>query len=173
LSRFGDLAGVGYTSSRLSLTAFVEGNYTEADELGRVGLEKFTEIGHVWGMGVSNCRIGFAALELGDLEQAEPCFREALRRAQEVQHTPLILYALAGFGDLLALLGQVERGVELIACVLAHPMTPLVYRELAERHLPEFEKTQGSEIFKVAQKRGRASDLEQVLLALSPEKMTV
>jgi hypothetical protein len=31
-----------------------------------------------------------------------------LQRAREVQHTPLILYALAGFGSLLALQGQVE-----------------------------------------------------------------
>jgi hypothetical protein len=44
------------------LTAFGESNYAEAIELGRVALEKLTDIGHVWGMGVSNCRIGSAAL---------------------------------------------------------------------------------------------------------------
>jgi hypothetical protein len=55
----------------------------------------------------------------------------------------------------------------------SHPMTPSVYFELAERHLPEFEKTLGSEIFTANQKRDCEYDLKQVLLSLSLEKMTV
>jgi predicted ATPase/class 3 adenylate cyclase len=171
--RFGDKAGVGYTNSRLSLTAYGERNYAEAIEYGRIGLESFSEIGHLWGIGASNCRIGFAALELGELELAEVCFQEALDRAQETQQTPLILYALAGIGNLLAMQGNSERGVELISFVQEHPMTPSIYRELAERHLTEFEEKMGSESFNAAQVHGREVDLEQVLLNLDLSKVAV
>jgi tetratricopeptide (TPR) repeat protein len=171
--RFGDLAGEGYTNSRLSLTSYGEGNYNEAIEYGRIGLEKFSGIGHLWGIGASNCRIGFAALEVGELQLAEICFQEALDSARESEHTPLTLYALAGIGNLIAMQGDLERGVELIACVQAHPMTPSVYRELAERHLPEYEKALGGEIFSIAQNRGREVDLEQVLQSIELAKVAV
>lgn len=169
-SRFGDKAGVGYTNSRISLTEYGEGNYSEAIEYGRKGLESFTEIGHLWGIGASNCRIGFAALELGELELAEVCFQEALNSAKESQHTPLILYALAGIGNLLAMQGRLDQGVEVISCVQGHPITPSIYREMAERHLSEFEEQMGSELFSAAQERGREAELEQVLsdLKLAP-----
>lgn len=171
-SRFGDKAGIGYTNSRMSLTSYGEGNYAEAIQYGRLGLESFTEIGHLWGIGASNCRIGFAAIELGELELAEICFQEALKRAQEAQHTPLILYALAGLGNLLCMQGYLENGVELIAFVQEHPMTPSIYRELAEKHLAEFEQRMGSEAFNAAQMHGREVDLEEALLNLDLVKVT-
>jgi len=170
-SRFGDKAGVGYTNSRLSLTAYGEGNFSAAVEYGRIGLESFSEIGHIWGIGASNCRIGFAALELGELGLAEICLQEALIRSQEAQHTPLILYALAGIGNLLAMQGDLVGGVKLIAFVQGHPMTPSIYRELAERHLPEFEERIGSEAFKSAQDLGREDTLEQIFINLDLNKI--
>lgn len=170
-NRFGDKAGVGYTNSRLSLTAYGEGNYVQAIEYGRIGLESFAEIGHLWGIGVSNCRIGFAALELGDMEQADICFQDALNRAQEFQHTPLLLYALAGIGNLIGLQGRFEQGVELIAFVQQHPKTPSIYRELAERHLPEFEEKMGRKSFDAAFALGSQADLAQVMKNIALPKV--
>ncbi|MFU8771576.1 MAG: ATP-binding protein, partial [Anaerolineales bacterium] len=172
LSHFGDRAGEGYTISRLSATAYGEGNYSEAVQLGSEGLEKFSEIGHIWGIGASHCRIGFALLELGELEQAKSHFLDALKLAQDIQHIPLQLYALAGVGNLLALQNQLERAVELLTLVQTHPKTPSPYRELAERRLPDLQASMTTEAFMQAQARGRESDMDQMVLMAQAASIT-
>ncbi|MBE0410144.1 MAG: hypothetical protein IBX69_10475 [Anaerolineales bacterium] len=172
LSHFGDRAGEGYTISRLSATAYGEGNYSEAVQLGSEGLEKFSEIGHVWGIGASHCRIGFALLELGELEQATAHFLDALNLAQDIQHIPLQLYALAGVGNLLALQNQLGRAVELLTLVQTHPRTPSPYRELIERRLPDLQASMTAEAFMQAQARGRESDMDQMVLVAQAASIT-
>jgi len=78
LAEFGDLAGEGYTTSRMSLSTYALGDYEQAYQMALLGLDAFTRVGHGWGIGTSLCRAGYAALKLGKAEESIKLFLRAL-----------------------------------------------------------------------------------------------
>jgi hypothetical protein len=166
LAGFGDRAGEAYATSRLSLTAYGQGKYAEARQLGRHGYDLFEELGHRWGMGASLCRIGFAALGLRRGREAKTCFHKALELAAGMQHVPLILYSLAGMASLLAEEGKEVQAVELLALVEEHPQTPPTYLDIAERWFSDMETRLPREALSAARDRGGASELKAIVEAV-------
>jgi hypothetical protein len=163
LSGFGDRAGQAYATSRLSLTAYSQSNYTEAWHMGRRGYELFEELGHRWGMGASLCRIGFAALGLGRSGEAGSCFHKALEFAAGMRHVPLILYSLAGMASLLVEEGEEARAVELLTMVEEHPQTPPIYLDVAARWFSDIGTRLPRDTLSAARERGRESELDAVV----------
>lgn len=128
----GDRAGEAYTLSRLSMSLYGLGRNEEAIRAGRQGFEQFEEIGHRWGIGVSLCRIGFPVLDSGDISEARSLFSQALERALEFKMESLALYALGGLASVLANEGEYQEALEIFAVFVEHPVTPAIYKEIAQ-----------------------------------------
>jgi hypothetical protein len=124
---------------------------------------------HRWGIPASLCRIGFAEIELGDNQEAWANFTEALNLSQKGQISTLALYSLIGIGILLAREKQVEQGVEILSFVIANPITPSLYREIADENLAEMEDELPTDKFSIAKERGENSELTEVVNSLPAE----
>lgn len=129
----GDQAGKGYALSRMSMGAHLIDNHEGALRLAQEGYDAFKEIGHRWGICISLCRLGFAHLGLGEITKAKNRLYEALLLTQENQMTPLILHALAGLAISFGIEGETQRSLKLYQLVRAHPQTPAIYLDMAER----------------------------------------
>jgi hypothetical protein len=167
---FNDQAGIGYATSRLSFTLINMGEYSEAKRFGEEGYQSFKEINHRWGIPVSLCRIGFAEIGLGDYEGAWQNFCEALKLARQSQIQTVILYSLIGIGILLARFRDFERGVEILANVIANPVTPSAYRDIAEKAFAEIEGIISDQVLGQARDKGKDSELEEII-ELVPESL--
>ncbi len=167
---FGDLAGQGYALSRMSVSAWGMGDYEEARQCAQAGLEHFNSINHRWGIATSYCRIGFAEIGLGQYREAERYFRNGLRRSKEHKIFPTMIYALIGFGFLRAIQGKGASAVELLTFALNHPITPALYKDIAQRELVRLRTQLPEDEFQAAEERGRALDLETVVEAILRER---
>jgi serine/threonine protein kinase/tetratricopeptide (TPR) repeat protein len=165
-----DPTGEGYAVSRMSLLEFRACNYLKAKEYGLLGYEIFSSIGHRRGIGTSLCRIGYGALGLGEVEEAEEVFFNAFERARTYQDIPLTLYALAGIAGVLGRQEETGYAVELLSLVIQHPVTPAVYREIAESEMERIKDTMELESFVTAKKKGQENDLELVSTLLLKRK---
>jgi len=163
---FGDQVGIGYATSRLALSLIGIGEYREAKRFGQESYQSFKEMNHRWGIPASLCRIGFAEIELGENQDAWAHLTEALNLSQKGQISTLALYSLIGIGKLLAREKQVEQGVKILSFVIANPITPSLYREMAEESLAELEGELSTEILSVAKERGENSELDEVVNSL-------
>jgi ATP/maltotriose-dependent transcriptional regulator MalT len=161
--QFGDIAGVAYTTSRMSMAAYGLGDYANAWMYGKEGKEAFGEIGHRWGVSTSLCRMGFASVGGGDLRKAWECFQEALSRAQQEEMIPLALYAIIGMACVLVEVGELGRGVALLATAKAHEKTPTIYLDLAERWFEGIEDKLSAESHAEATAQGESHDPKKVI----------
>jgi predicted ATPase len=168
---FGDQVGVGYATSRLTLSLMGIGEYREAKRFGQESYQSFKEMNHRWGIPASLCRIGFAEVALGENQDAWAHLTEALNLAQKGQISTLVLYSLIGLGMLLSRVKQVEQGVEILSFVFANPITPSLYREMAEKNLTELEGELPQDKFTAAKEAGENSELEEIVNAL-PDDLT-
>ena len=166
---FGDQVGIGYATSRLALSLMGIGEYREAKRFGQEGYQSFKEMNHRWGMPASLCRIGFAEIELGENQAAWMHLTEALNLSQKGQISTLVLYSLIGLGKLLARENKVEHGVKILSFVLENPITPSLYREIAEESLAELEGELAVEKFSTAKEIGENSGLEDIINLLPDE----
>jgi tetratricopeptide (TPR) repeat protein len=163
---FGDQVGIGYATSRLALSLMGIGEYREAKRFGQEAYQSFKEMNHRWGVPASLCRIGFAEIELGENQEAWAHLTEALNLSQKGQITTLVLYSLIGIGMLIARVEKVEQGVEILSFVIANPITPSIYREMAEGEIARLEGEHPAEVLRSAEERGKASDLDAIVDSL-------
>jgi tetratricopeptide (TPR) repeat protein len=167
---FGNPAGQGYALSRMSLSAWGLGEYEEAKRYAREGLEQFESINHRWGVATSYCRMGFAERGLGEHHQAERHFYEGLIRSKEHGIVSTMIYALIGFGCLRASEGEREPAVELLTLALNHPVTPGLYKDIAQRELEQLRERLPADEFEAAEERGREGDFEAAVEAVLREQ---
>jgi predicted ATPase len=163
---FGDQVGIGYATSRLALSLMGIGEYREAKRFGQESYQSFKEMNHRWGIPASLCRIGFAEIALGENQDAWEHLTEALNLSQKGHISTLALYSLIGIGMLLARGKKVEQGVEILSFVIANPITPSLYREIAEEDLAELEGKLPTEKLSIAKERGENSELDEVVNSL-------
>jgi uncharacterized phage-associated protein len=109
---------------------------------------------------------------LDEYEAAWVNLIEALDLSREAQIGTLVLYSLIGIGQLLAMEGQSEQGVKILSFVVANPITPSLYREMAAKSLSEMENKFPADEFKAARKAGEKADVEEIVNSLpsSPTK---
>lgn len=166
---FDDQAGIGYATSRMSLSLINMGEFGEAKRFGGESYQRFAEINHRWGIPSSLCRIGFAEIGLEEYQSAWGNFQEALQLAQQSQILSLVPYALIGIGMLVIRMGDLELGVRMLSFVIAHPGTHPLYKEIALKELAEVESKLSKQDFSEAKERGEASDPERIF-SLIPEE---
>lgn len=158
-----DKAGVAYSNSRMSMSAYGMERYEDALKLAKVGHEVFDEIGHRAGTTMSLCRIGFAAIGLGELSTAEDHFRQAIERSLEYESPAYLYYALAGFASIYAIEGKNDKAVELYTFVKEDPISPQVYKVLMERWFTEFLDDMPQDERQAAEEQGRKLTLEEAI----------
>jgi predicted ATPase/class 3 adenylate cyclase len=169
---FGDEAGQAYALSRMSLSAWLSGDYEEARRLGLAGLDHFLAIGHRWGISTSFCHIGFAELGLNHRQEAQDYFYKGLERTIKFQHFATAVYALIGLASLWSGIGERTYAVEIFTLALNHPVTPAVYKDIAQHELDNLKTQLPADEFESAEERGRKGDLEAAVEAVLKRRET-
>jgi len=113
--KFDDISGQAYVASRLSSTAYLQGDYERALRHALDGLEKFESVNHRWGVIISRCRAALAEIELGQIDSALSRLGEALTMAQEAGMREATFYALTGIGRAWAAAGIDEDAALLLS----------------------------------------------------------
>lgn len=163
---FGDQVGIGYATSRLTLSLMGIGEYREAKRFGQESYQSFQEMNHRWGIPASLCRIGFAEIALDENQEAWSHFTEALNLSQKGQITTLVLYSLIGVAQLLAEEKQIEQGVKILSFVNSNPITPSLYRQMADQSIGELESKLPPEKFNAARAAGEKAQVEEIIKSL-------
>ena len=108
---------------------------------------------------------------MGENQSAWTHLNEALNLAQKGQINTLVLYSLIGLGKLLAGDNQTEQGVQILSFVLANPITPSLYRDLAEESLGELRGEIPPDKLTAAKEAVENFDLEEIVNLL-PDTLT-
>ncbi|NDJ62020.1 MAG: AAA family ATPase [Chloroflexi bacterium] len=123
--------------------------------------------GDRWLMSANLSNLGFIALQRSIPDSAREYLRGALWLAQDIGALPRTLNALAGFAWHALLVGQAERGAELLGLVLAHPASETWLLELCDADLcPRFAAVLPAADFAAARTRGAGLLLDGVLATL-------
>jgi ATP/maltotriose-dependent transcriptional regulator MalT len=154
--------------------SYLEGRYPEAREALLAALRYF-RYEHVETMGgkweevfpmarvlVTLSRVACAE---GDFAAARGYVCELLRHAQQYAIDSFALTALVAMAELLAAQSQLERAAEMAALVQTHPHTYAIDRDAATRVLEMLE----SEVDQTVHERGKALDVQAVVIALLEE----
>jgi predicted ATPase/DNA-binding SARP family transcriptional activator len=140
------------------------GRPTAAKALCEEILASCAQNGLEWGelLAIAWVGLGRAALAQGDPVTAEASFGRTLRCQGRFAVTTLD--AIAGLAQAQAIGGDGPRAVELLAFVTAHPATSFQVRQPMARLLAELEATLPAEQFAAAAARGRARELDEVVV---------
>lgn len=111
--------------------------------------------------------LGDVKTAAGDLPAAQDAFMECLKTSEEMGAVVEIAGMMVRIADVRAAMGLTENAVELLACVLADPVSEQTMinetdttRELAEKSLLPLRESLGIEAFEAARDRGSAKSIE-------------
>jgi tetratricopeptide (TPR) repeat protein len=128
---------VGTSLNNLGYLAYLAQEYTEAKEHLSESLSIQRQIGDRYHIANCLCNLGAVAAALEEHVEAADHLYEALISARQIKATPLILEVLAEIGALFIAYvpEERERGIELLAFVLHHPLTDRWTRDRTESRL--------------------------------------
>lgn len=131
------------------------------------------EIGYPRGTMLSQEGLGKTNLAQGNLIAARKAFTESLAVAEKTSMITDLLGMMAKVGNVSGLMGDVELAVEVLATVLAHPLSgghtitdPQTAAELASEPMERFRKQLSPETFDAAMQRGSTRPYEVVVKEL-------
>ena len=96
--------------------ALRRGDYTSARDVSARGIELAREVDDPWPLALALSNHGEALLGLGSAEEAMEDFREALRVMQRTQDAHGVALMLSSIGVAAIEIGDLERGIRLLAC---------------------------------------------------------
>jgi tetratricopeptide (TPR) repeat protein len=147
--------------------------WPEAKRLHEESLVLSKELGNRWETTVSLNYLGYVTCALAEYGAAQQHFLAALQMATEAQLAPVALNTLVGLATLLShqpagetepgLATMQERALELLALVLSHPASGQEAKDKAQRLLAEIETKLPLQMMAIAQKRGQARKLDEVV----------
>jgi hypothetical protein len=100
---------------------------------------------------------------LENYAEARGHFLQGLKSAQENHMPGPSIYALIGLAILEARQGETEVAVEMLTVAINHPVTPYMYKAIAEKELALLEANLREETFSTAQTRGRALEFQSLM----------
>jgi hypothetical protein len=80
------------------------------------------------------------------------------------------IYALVGLGYIRSIEGRGASAVELFRLALNHPITPALYKDIAQRELDRLKAQMSADEFEAAEERGGAMDIEKVVESVVRER---
>jgi tetratricopeptide (TPR) repeat protein len=90
------------------------GNFDQAIAAGEEGLRISRSIGNLWGQAGSQFFVGNVYLERGQLGRAVAALEAAIRLGEQAGHMAAVISASSDLGWVYGVLGDVERGLELV-----------------------------------------------------------
>lgn len=166
---FNDPEGMAVALNHLGKIASLQGAQQEAEHLYQQSLAIYHEIGDRGGLASVLSGLGGTACALADYGTAQHHFQQALQIAAEIHFIPLTLSILIGIAELLAQIGQPERGVQLLALVSQHPASDQETKARAHRLLTRYEADLRPDVFVAAKAGGATGDLETLVTTLQTE----
>lgn len=112
--------GMTFYYHALGDLALAAGETVEARRLFTLSLDSARSRQHDWGMAYALSGLGRAETALNRMDAAQSIFSEALQWAKNTQERGIALVVLAGWAELLAASGRVERAVEVATIVAQH-----------------------------------------------------
>jgi DNA-binding SARP family transcriptional activator/predicted ATPase len=125
--------------------------------------------GEHFGQAYSLDRLGDISLAERDVGRARDLYRQALIIARDYPQVTLHLDVVVSQATLRAHEGRKEQAVELAGLVLHHPRSHFEVTKRAQRLLEELEAKLSPGVFRAAQTRGQARDLEATIEELLAE----
>jgi hypothetical protein len=113
--------------------------------------------------------LGWAAYGSGDHRVAQQCFHGVLKSVTAAQWTMVVLHALTGLAHSLAMMGEPDRALELLAFILAHSASHEEFKSRATRLQAKLAAQLPPDVVTAAQERGRAQDLWATAQAMLEE----
>jgi tetratricopeptide (TPR) repeat protein len=155
----------------MSLSAWGMGEFEDALQYAKAGLDNFESIGHRWGINTSYCRIGFAEVGLENFESAETDFGHALELSIENQFPAITSYALIGIAAVWIHQEHYQRAAELLGFAKSQKTTPALYKYLADLEISKLEPYLSPTQLQDGLSDGSKKDLGQLVRAVQHEKL--
>jgi tetratricopeptide (TPR) repeat protein len=163
----GNARGMNDVLGDLAETANALGNHAQAERYAREALAVLPEGEVEFRHGSWEYRIlGNAACGLGNYADARRYLRRSLELAAAAQLPSRHPLALVGVARVLALEGERERALELLALVVNHRLSWQMAKDHAAPLIAELEAELSPEAVQAAWERGRARDLEATVAEL-------
>lgn len=127
-----DRASIALSLDCLGLVKTAQGQYKEGIELLNDSISLWREIGDKGSLAQALNHLGITFIKTRDLSEAQKHFQEAIHIAGEMQTTPVLLDALLGQAEVLAVNGSIETAYEIIHAVALNPSTSFESKSRAE-----------------------------------------
>ncbi len=157
--------GQGFYHRGLGDIAMMQGDWEEARRCFEQALffhEKEQRSVRTWGLVYIHARLGTALVELGALDAARQHLFSSLRLAEERVNMDLKAPPLLGIAAMLARRGQVERAIEIAACISSSTVSWNESRTQARRLAEHAAQNLPPETARVAGERGASLEIEQL-----------
>ena len=166
----GDLSGRAYASVGLGDVACAQGKHQEAFELYDASIAAFERLDEPWGLARALLSAGVEKVRLGRLDEAPDDLRRALRISRDIRATPLTLWALAGWAELLAVKGAPGEAARLAALVSSHVAVEAEVKRKTDALLEDLRISLYSQEFDAATQAGARVDVDEAAEALLAEQ---
>lgn len=137
--------------------------YQKSMRLYEEALAILREIGDQWSQSNALCGLAQVQVEMGRYEDARQNFRQSLTIAREIGSEVLVEAALVESSALLALEGERERAIEVLAMIVERPSREQEIQDRAEQLIAEIGPQLLSQDFQAAYNQGKAYTLEEIL----------
>jgi DNA-binding SARP family transcriptional activator/predicted ATPase len=146
------------------------GNLEKAKQYYQESLSIGQEIGHRHGTTSTLSNLGHLHVLRGEYTLAWSYLHRALCESTAIGVVPLTLDALVGVAQLRAETGQGDSAAELLGLALNHPAMEVSGAQVAETVLAGLRETLPAEQLEAAMERGRAMELDAVVVELLAEE---
>jgi predicted ATPase len=162
----GDHLLEAYSLACLGIVTNALGEHAIGMQFLQAGLDLCEAISFKAGVELCYNQIGILVSAAGDYQEAERYFLKALKLADELRAAPELLDVLTGLATNLARAGEIERPLDLLAVVAAHPASYQHTRESAEQLRAELRAGLPPEVAGSAHEGASARGLAEVVAEL-------
>lgn len=171
LARFralGDRRGEAAALNGLGVTAYLRGNYADAERWYRASLELETAQGNVWGIASRSYNLGLIAKRRGDLATAAALQRQALAFQHELRDRMACLHSIEALACIASVGGKPQRAARLWGAVEAERLRRSLERlpDAHANHLADVAEARAQvddALFDAAWARGRREGIDVIL----------
>jgi tetratricopeptide (TPR) repeat protein len=138
-------------------------------ELYQEALAIIREIGDQWSLSNAICGLAEVQVEMGHYDQARGNFRQSLAIAREIGSEVLVEAALVETSNLIALEGDPEGAVEVLAMIVERRSKEQEIQDRAEQLLADLRSQLSAQAYAAACALGKDSSIQDILVKLDLE----
>ena len=163
-----ELTNLPLSLSLIGKAKLAQGQYQDAAEWLGKSLTLFANYDDTANIIVPKAQLATCYVYMNEPERARELFLEAINAAELTRVVPLWLMLMSQIGEFLILLGNKEKGVELLTTIVNHPMFNRGRDMIVdvEKQLADIKQTMPDDEFAAAQQRGIQADFDTVVLML-------